>query len=162
MALGDIQVLRVDNGHGQSGAVSANVAAGATAILSGEPVSKALGATTAIAAATATPVVGTDFYVGVAESSSTQTASVAGSVTCVPCTTDVTFLIAPAAPTSWDTQAEYDALVGKRVVLQLSGGVYTILATDSANNGCVVQPLDISKTPGKVAFKFRAAVNYMS
>jgi hypothetical protein len=60
------------------------------------------------------------------------------------------------------TQSEYDALVGKRVLIDLTTGSYTILATDSANNGCVVQPLDISKQPGKVAFSFRDGCNYLA
>lgn len=162
MASGDITLLREDNGTGYPGDVSFNVAAGATAINPGEPVAKALGATTVTVAATATPVVGTDYYAGVSATASTQTGSVAGTVSVIPPGADVTFLANPAVPASWDTQAEYDALVGKRVLLQLSAGVYTILATDGATNGCVVQPLDISKYPGKVAFKFRNGVNYMS
>ena len=60
------------------------------------------------------------------------------------------------------TQSEYDALVGARVLLDLTAGVYTILATDGANNGCVVMPLDISKYPNKVAFTFRAGCNYLA
>ena len=60
------------------------------------------------------------------------------------------------------TQAEYDALVGARVLLDLTSGTYTILATDSANNGCVVEPLDISRFPNKVAFSIRAGANYLA
>jgi hypothetical protein len=37
--------------------------------------------------------------------------------------------------------------------------VYTILAVDGATSGCVIQPLDISRYPGKVAFSFRNGVS---
>jgi hypothetical protein len=66
------------------------------------------------------------------------------------------------------TQSEYDALVGDRVLIDLTGtaaagtATYTILGTDSANNGCVILPLDIAKFPGKVRFAFRNACNYLS
>lgn len=60
------------------------------------------------------------------------------------------------------TQAEYDALVGARVLIDLTAGSYTLLASDSANNGCVVEPLDISLFPGKVAFSIRAGANYLA
>lgn len=162
MAAGDIQFLREDNGFGAPGDVLCNVAAGATTINPGEPVVQALGAATVTAMATSKPVVGTDYLVGIATTTSTQTAGAAGTVSVSPLDTSVTYLIAPAVAATWDTQSEYDALVGDRVVLQLSGGSYTILATDGATNGCVIQPLDISKYPGKVAFKFRAGCNYLA
>ncbi len=76
-----------------------------------------------------------------------------------------TYLITPDVAATWDTQAEYDALVGKRVLIKLSavtGGTYTILASDSAANGCVIQALDIAKYPGKVAFAFRNGVSVLS
>ncbi len=60
---------------------------------------------------------------------------------------------------AWDTQAEYDALVGKRLLIDLTSGAYTLLATDSANNGLIVMPLNIAKYPGKVAVAFRQALS---
>jgi hypothetical protein len=77
----------------------------------------------------------------------------------MPLSNGITYLIKPKVTTTWDTQAEYNDLVGKRVVLDLTTGSYTILATDSANNGCVIMPLDIAKYPGMVAFAFRGAVS---
>jgi len=71
-------------------------------------------------------------------------------------------MISPKVAASWDTQAEYDALVGKRVLLDLTTGSYTILAVDGATSGCVISPLDTSKYPGKVAFEFRAGVSVLS
>jgi hypothetical protein len=158
MAIGDITIYEPSASQ-LNGAKKANVAAGATKINPGEPVAQALGGVTVTAMATNKPVVGTDFLVGIATSTSTQTASVAGTVDYLPLQGGLTYLMTPNAPTSWNTQAGYDALVGKRVLIDLTTGSYTILASDGATSGCVVMPLDISKYPGRVAFTFRIAVN---
>lgn len=162
MAAGDLQLRQEDSGA-QPGARRYNVAAGATAILSGEPVGiSALGDTTVIPMATNQPSAATSLMVGIACSNSTQTASAAGTVDVVLTEPEQVWLIKPKTASSWDAQSEYDALVGKRVLIDLTSGSYTLLATDSANNGCVVQALDISKTPGKVAISFRAATSYLA
>lgn len=161
MAIGDIKKLN-PGVFGTTGTKRYAVAAAATAILPGEPVAKALGGATVTAAATNTPVVATDFFAGIAATASTQTASVAGTVDVYPLIPNEVYLIKPNAPTSWDTQAEYDALVGDRVLIDLTTGSYTILATDGATSGCVIEPLDISLYPGKVAFSFRNGVNYLA
>ena len=161
MAIGDIQFYDISTTQ-LNGAKKANVAAGATVINPGEPVQATLGGVTVTAAATNTPVVGTTYYAGIATSTSTQTASVAGTVDYMPLQPGVVYLISPTAPASWDTQAEYNAFVGKRVLIDLTGGSYTILASDSANNCCVVAPLDIEKYPGKVAFQLRNGVSNLS
>lgn len=158
MAIGDIQFYDLST-VSLNGAKKANVASGATTINPGEPVARALGAATVTAMATNKPVVGTDFLVGVATSTSTQTASAAGTVDYIPLQPGVQYLMTPNAPTSFDTQAEYDALVGDRVLIDLTAGSYTILATDGATSGCVIQPLDITKYPGKVCFSFRNGVS---
>ena len=162
MAIGDITMY--DSGaFGYPGDVEYAVAAGAAAsIKAGEPVAKALGAAVVAAAATNTPVVATDFYAGISATTSTDTVAAAGTVKVTKMTEGVSWLISPNDSTLWDTQAEYDALVGARVLLDLTAGSYTILATDNANNGCVVLPLDIKKYPGKVRFAFRQAVNYLA
>lgn len=164
MSLGDIQIKQTSNGFGDIGSEIYVVAASATLINAGEPVGKVLGTTgkAVLPLATNKPVVGTDAVAGVSMTTSTNTAGAAGTVQVMIANPRVTFLIAPNAPTSWDTQAEYDALVGARVLLDLTGGAYTILASDSANNGCVVEPLDIARYPGKVAFKFRAGCSYLA
>lgn len=165
MALGDIVVLADGNGFGQVGSTRYKVAASATQILAGEPVAKALGnasGSVVTPAATNTPVVATDFYAGIASSNSTNTASLAGVVDVLNMDTKTTYLITPKVSTSWDTQAEYDALVGARVLLDLTSGSYTILATDGATSGCVIAPLDIVRYPGKVAFNFRSGVSFLT
>ncbi len=160
MALGDIQVLQSNGGFGQVGSVRFAVAASATLINAGEPVAKALGDSVVTPAATNTPVVATDFYAGIAASTSTNTAAAAGVVDVFVMDPKTTYLISPKVAATWDTQSEYDALVGDRVLLDLTTGSYTILASDGATSGCVIQPLDITRYPGKVAFSFRQAVDF--
>lgn len=164
MSVGDFTILEQNSTMGR-GARTYNVASGATAINAGEPVVRSLGATTVTrlygtgTTGTNAPVVGTDYVVGIAVTAGTQTASAAGVVTVMPLSSGITYLATPNTATSWDTQSEYDALVGKRVLIDLTSGAYTILATDSANNGLIVAPLDISKYPGKVAIIFRQALS---
>ena len=139
--------------------ITFKVAAGATTINPGEPVvASGLGASqTVAAAATGTPVVGTDYFVGIASSKSTQTASVAGTVEVLPLISGQEYLISPTTAANFDTQAEYDARVGRRVLFGLSGGVYTIGDTDNSANGLVVVWRDITDpaATGKVAFTVR-------
>lgn len=161
MSLSDIQVYQ-SGPFGTIGSRKANVASGATTINSGEPVARALGVATVTILATNQPVVGTTFLEGIATSTSTQTASLAGTVDVQPLVPGVIFLIDPLVPATFDTQAEYDALVGDRVLLDLTGGTYTILAVDGATSGCVIEPLDIAIHPGKVAFSFRNGVSVLT
>lgn len=165
MALGDIQSFK-NGSFGAPGSVQFKVASGTTASINpGEPVAKTLGNSTGNVVssdATSAQVVGTDYLAGISETTSTETASAAGVVDVTPLVGGQQWLISPTTAASWDTQSEYDALVGARVLIQKSAGIYTILASDSANNGCVVQPLDISKYPGKVAFSFRNGLNYLA
>lgn len=160
--LGDIQIYD-EGSFGYPGDVEYAVAAGTTAsINAGEPVGKALGAAAVAAMADATPVVATDFMAGIAASTSTETASAAGTVKVMKLTNGVSFLISPKTAATWDTQAEYDALVGDRIVFDLTAGTWTVDATDGATNGLVVLPLNIAKHPGKVRFGIRSAVNYLA
>lgn len=161
MALGDI-TLYSEGPFGYPGDDEYAVAASATLINAGEPVAKTLGGFVVTPAATNTPVVATDFYAGIAASTSTNTASVAGTVKVMKFNGNTSYLITPKVAATWDTQAEYDALVGDRVLLDLTTGSYTILASDSATSGCVIMPLDILRYPSKVRFQFRNAVNYLA
>lgn len=164
MALGDIKIKDQVAAPGGFGATLFNVAAGATAINAGEPVVvSGLGAAqTVTAMATNKPVVATDFVAGIAQTTSTQTASVAGSVNVILPDEKMVWLIAPKVAATFNTQAKYDALVGSRVLLDLTTGVYTILAADSATSGCVIRPLDMTRYLGLVAFSFRAGSSYLA
>lgn len=174
MALGDLVILEQNSTTARGGRLY-NVAAG-TAILAGEPVQhRAVGDTTVMPSLTSTPVVGTSgvegLFVGVATTNSTNTLTVAGTVYVMPVQSDITYLIVPAVPGSWDTQSEYDALVGKRVLMQnsatvgasnLNNGTYSLLASDSAANGCVVLAMNITEHPGRVAICFRTRTSDVS
>lgn len=169
MALGDIVPLA-------SELISAlpsrqhQVTSGGTppAINAGEPVSKTLGNQFVITNATSAQVVGTNFLAGVSTTTSTETASAAGTVDVTPIDEKIIWAITPGVAATWGltqgalVQATYNALVGSRVLIQKVSGVYTILATDSTNNGCVVENLNINTTLGKVAFSFRAGLSYLA
>jgi len=161
MALGDIQIYD-EAAFGYPGDDEYQVNRGATVINPGEPVSKPLASSSVLALATNKPVVATDFLAGIASSTSNQTSTADGKVKVTKLVPGMTFLISPKVAATWDTQAEYDALVGSRVLLDLTGGVYTILASDGSTNGCVIMPLDVVKFPGKVRFAFRNGVTYLT
>lgn len=182
MALGDITIYSKDNGFGYPGDINYVVGTATTVptILSGEPVAKALGTGLASALASAKPLVGTDYLLGVAATTSSETTSgaVQGSVSVTPIDADVTYLISTLATATYfgsnatgnvfPNQATYDGVVGTRVTLARTGGVgssqlggtYTINSTDSSNNGLVVEELDVNKYPGKVRFSFRKGLSY--
>ncbi len=161
MALGDITFYE-SGSVGSPNSVRYAVAASATLIYAGEPVNKELGAAAVDPPATNTPVVATDYWAGIAATTSTNTASVAGVVDVFVLQHGMTYLCAPLTAATWDTQTEYDALVGDRVLVDLTTGVYKITASDGATNGLVVMPLDIKKFPGKVRFAIRDGVNYLT
>ena len=138
------------------------VAAGAaTSIKAGEPVLKALGSAYVAIATTNKPVVGTSYFAGIAASDSTDTVAADGYVDVVELDCRDTWMIAPKVAATWDTQSEYDALVGDRVLLDLTAGSWTILAADGATSGCVIMPMDVATNPGKVKFAFRSGAGYL-
>ncbi len=161
MAVGDITILDQSTMAG-IGARSYLVAAASTIINPGEPVTKGVGDAVVTAMATNKPVVATDFLCGIAATTSTSTATAAGTVDVYPLVPGVTYLIKPKVAATFDTQAEYDALVGDRVLIDLTTGSYTLLAADGSTYGCVIEALDVAKYPGKVAFSFRNGVSYLT
>lgn len=162
MASGDLQPLFAPSTTPLPARPQQVASGSAASINPGEPVGKTLGSQYVATLATNKPVVGTDFLAGVSTSTSSDTASAAGTVEVTPIDNLDVWLISPKVPTSWDTQAEYNALVGARVLLDKTAGVYTILAADGSTNGCVVENLDITKYPGKVAFSFRGGLSYLA
>lgn len=104
---------------------------------------------------------------GIALSTSSETATLDGSVQVVPVDNTTIWLLSPNVAATYGVgatpnQTTYNALVGARVLIQVTTGVFTLLAADSANNGCVVENLDVIRYPGKVAFSFRGAVSYVA
>lgn len=160
--LGNIQIYD-EGSFGYPGDEEYAVASGAAAtITAGTPVLKALGGAAVSAATTNMPVVATDFFAGIAATTSTDTAAAAGTVKVTKMAPNVTYLIAPKVAATFDTQSEYDALVGDRVLLDLTSSTWTILASDSATYGCVIMPLNVAKHPGMVRFAFRNGVSYLT
>lgn len=165
MAAGDIQPFESANAK-FTGAVRYYVKAGSkgadgavSRIKAGEPVTKAAGSTGVLAAVTNAPTT-TLRIVGIAAETSTETASVDGSVAVIPATVGQIWMVSPNVAATWDTQSEYNALCGARVLLDNTTGTYTILASDGASNGCIVEYIDVLKYPGKVAFSFSTLVDY--
>ncbi len=176
MALGDVTIFK-DGAFSPIGARRYRVAKSGTTIKAGEPVNKGIISTVAAAgtnvatvvipAITNSPNVGTSYIIGIAQSTSTNTASLEGIVDVLPCVPGVIYLCAPLTSTLFDTQAEYDALVGRKVCFDLTSSTYTITTTTTTGgnasapgNGLVVEPLEIAKYPGKVAFSVRNSVIY--
>lgn len=156
--LGDIQIYD-EGAFGYPGDEKFVVASGGVATINaGEPVLKALGANAVTIAATNEPVVGTQYMAGIAATTSTDTASANGVVNVTKMDPNLSYLIAPKVAIT--SQTTYDGYVGYRVLLDLTAGTWTILVSDSANNGCVIEPLDIKKYPGKVRFSLRQALSY--
>lgn len=161
--LGDIDYVS-EGSFGIPGSFPYKVRSGTSASISpGEPVvSSGLGSPYVELAATSQPVVGTDSVIGIATSFSTETASADGKVQVMKLVPGVIYLGNPTVAASWDTQAEYDALVGARVLWDLTSSTFTILAADGATNGLVVENLDVKKNPGKVAFSIRIGAGYLA
>lgn len=160
MAKGDIQPFEQAGSHSMSGALTYSVASGTTASINpGEPVEKLAGAANVKLMVTNAPTA-TERIVGVAASVSTETASASGLVRVVPATNGQIWMIAPKVAATWNTQAKYNALVGARVLIDLTTATFTILAADGAGNGCIVEYLDISTYPGQVAFSWSPLCDY--
>lgn len=166
MAIGNIQPYENAAAAKMTGGLKYKVTANSVGsngsvgpILPGEPVTKVAGAAGVLAAATNAPTA-TLRIVGIAQTTSTDTASADGTVTIMPSTNGQLFMIAPKVAATWNTQAKYNALIGSRVLIDNTSGVYTLLATDGAGNGCIVEYLNIADFPGMVAFSFSPLVDY--
>jgi hypothetical protein len=187
MALGDITLYSKDNGFGYPGDINYVVGTATTVptILSGEPVTKALGTGLVAALGSGGPLIGggpgaLTPIVGVAATTSTELTSgaVQGTVSVTPIDAAVTYLANTLATATYfgsnatgnvfPNQATYDGTVGSRVTFGRIGGVgasqlggtYYINATDATANGLVVESLDVQKYPGKVRFSFRNQLSY--
>jgi hypothetical protein len=139
------------NSVGSNGAVSR--------ILPGEPVTKIAGAAGVLAGADNCPTT-TLRIVGIAASTSTETASVDGIVQVIPATNGQFWKVLAQTSTDIDTQAKYNALVGARCLLDNTAGVYSMILSDGASNGCIVEYSDIAKNPGYVVFSFSPLCDY--
>lgn len=137
------------------------VAAGATTINLGEP-AKMTAFPYVVPSADAEPVTTTPTFWGIAASTSTQTASADGVVYITPAVVGLIYRAKAKSATAADTQAEIDALVGKRVVLDLTTGSYTVdtAAADAATNGVVIVGGDPNGS--FIDFEIKSATNYFN
>ena len=169
MALGDVVPYNETSGSALASRVHQVVSGGTPpAINAGEPVGKTVGTNYVIIAANAAVDASstTAKIAGIAASTSTETATADGTVQVTPMGERI-WLIKPQTAATYgqgttQNQTTYNALVGARVLLQATTGAWTILASDSVNNGFVVENLDVTKYPGKVAFSARAATSYLA
>lgn len=168
MAIGDLTPLNETDSSAFASRPQ-QVKAGGTppAINAGEPVGKTLGNQYVITLGNAKPVIGTDYMAGISMTTSSETATADGSVQVVPIDGSTIWLLTPNVAATYGVgatpnQTTYNALVGARVLIQVTSGVFTLLAADSANNGCVVENSDVVRYPGKVAFSFRGAASYIA
>jgi len=130
MARNDIKIKDVA-GLSNVPVIRALTEANATAILAGEPVKfKALGARYVIPLADADGVIGTMTpIVGIAASDSTQTASADGYVDVYLPLPGTVWEIKAKSAAAADTQAEINALVLDRAIIDLTSSTYTLDAT---------------------------------
>ena len=146
MARGDISIFRAP---ADLFSTTAAVASGTTSsILAGNPTTPA-GASTSVTgtvalSADASPtVVGTATNVhfsGLAKADSTETASAAGTVLLWAPLPGILYAAKAKDTTAVDTTAEITALLNKRVLLDLTGSIWTVdtAATDSTSNGVII------------------------
>lgn len=158
MALNNIRI-KTAGGMQTVPVIVCNTEANATAIYAGEPVKqKTAGSKYVIPVADAEPVLGTTVaVVGIAASNSTHTASADGTVSVYNVTPDTILVAKAKSSTAADTEAEIIALKGKRVVLDLTTGVYTVDtgASDGATNGVIIVGGNAERK--EIWFQFRPA-----
>ena len=133
MALGDVRIVS-PGGNNLPPSQKFRVVAAGTTINAGEPVS--ITGAYAIPLADALPTTASPIMVGIASSTSTQTASLDGDVWVDLAVSGLVLEAAALNPAAVDTQAEIDALLNSLVLFNLASGVYTIdTAVVAAGNG---------------------------
>lgn len=168
MALGDITLFS-DPTNVAGGSRPYQVVSGGSppAVNAGEPVSKVLGSQYVIIMPNAKPVVADANTVGVSATTSSETSTADGTVQVIPIDPRVVWSISPQTAATYGVgttpnQTMYNALVGARVVFQVTTGTWKILSTDSSGNGLVIEASDVSRNLGKVNFSFRMANSYLA
>lgn len=124
MALGDVSIIS-PGGSNLPSAWSFRVGSGTTeAIEAGEPVK--LSGNNVVLMATGDPEVGTDVVVGIATSTSTETATTDGTVDVVVPTPGLVFSCKATTPGNMDTDAELEAILYDRVTFDLTSTTFTV------------------------------------
>lgn len=178
MALGDFVAYSPSTQQIGSDVYAVKANSFAPSINAGEPVMiAALGSAFVVQYTNDALNVGSNFMVGIAtggsnavlSSTSTETTTTNGFVSAQTAFNDgASWLGVPTTPSLWNTQAKYNALLNARVNIDAGtaagvvGTVFTVGATDSVNNGCVVKHISIIATPNKVRIAFRSGLDYMN
>lgn len=140
MSLANVSVIG-PSGQNQPASMVYRTEANATAILAGEPVK--IGGTNlsyVIPTADNEPIISAPTFVGIAQSNSTQTAALDGTVQVLPVVPGLIYACKANSAAAFNTDAEILALLNNRVLFDLTAGVYTILQSqaDNADNGIVI------------------------
>lgn len=136
--------FKIDKGLSQSWATQYVVASGGAATIAAGSPTKCVTADGSVAGAVIPMVDGdglvtAERFTGLAKSTSTDTASAAGVVDTWAPVSGMLYRGSPKVAGSVDTQAEINALMGKKVLFDLTSSVWTVdtAATDALVN-CVV------------------------
>lgn len=163
MAFNDIRLLDAANAV-TAGELTFLAEANTTVMLVGEPIKvKTAGSKYAIPLADAEPVIGTTTaVVGIVSGKSTQTASADGVVQALIPASGIVYAAKAKSATAADTEAEILALIGKRVLLDLTSSVYTVdtAASDNANNGILIVGGDAAKS--EIFFMIRSSATILN
>lgn len=154
MALGNVSIIS-QNGQMLPASWNWPVQAAATTIYAGEPCK--LVSTYAVPSADAEPGTGTPTFLGIASSTSNQTASVDGTVSIYVPVPGLVYACKAKSAAAIDTAAELQALIGVPVLFDLTAGVYTVdTGATASTSGLVIVGGDIVN--GVVYFMVRATV----
>lgn len=141
MALQNVRI-KTAGGTQSVPVIVCNTEAAATNIKAGEPVmAKTDGSKYVIPLADGDPVIGTSTnFVGIAASTSTETASADGTVSVYQISPETILVAKAKSATAADTEAEIVALKGKRTLFDLTSSTYTIdtAAADADVNGLII------------------------
>lgn len=164
MALNDIRIMDVA-GANVLPVRTYQVASGAvSSIKAGEPVIMTTIGTSQYAAlaADADPTIGTDYLLGIAASTSTDTVAAAGTVDVYLPLPGVVYRAKAKSAAAADTDTEIKALANKRTIFDLTSSVWTIdtAAADGATNGLILTGTgDASKSEVDFMISVRATGN---
>jgi len=135
MALGDVSIISQGGQELPSG-WTWPVAAAATTINAGEPAK--LVSTYAVPSADAEPATGTPTFLGIAASTSNQTASVDGTVNIYVNGSGLVYACKTKTAAEFNTAAKIQALIGVPVLFDLTAGVYTVDTSSTASTDGLV------------------------
>ena len=123
MSAGDILIVEPKNLSSRTFQVASGAAA---SIKAGEPVVVTAGTATVALAADATPVVGTDYLLGIAKSVSTDTAAAAGTVEVYVLKGGEILSIKAKSAAAADTLSEIRALANDHLLFDLTSSAWTL------------------------------------